>query len=123
MPWLMPMEARTEKLEDAEGFVDARLAASCATGNRALPSAQEPNDETDDGDEIIGTMTFHNDPLPDTSVSDWDWTRRRRCQLLWEAAAGRTGHLPGHGDELAGMPNHHVSRFHAIAPSRAQIST
>src|ERR1051325_4823955 len=44
---------------------------------------------------------------------------------LFPAAARHAPHKPPTSacEELAGKPNHHVSRFHAIAASNAQMST
>src|SRR5687767_9425401 len=85
---------------------------------------RKPRISPQSGDVTIGTITFHNNPLPlyHASLSGTDQTITAQ---LFLAAASAAPHKPPiiAWLELDGMPKYHVIRFQMIPPSNAQIST
>src|SRR5579859_2115482 len=89
-----------------------------------MPMTRKPPTNPQIGDEIMGTTTFQSRPLPNHQCSWLGMDQTMTFQLLC-AAARHAPHKPPTSacEELAGMPNHHVSRFQKMAASRAQIKT
>src|SRR4051812_39129818 len=76
------------------------------------------------GELTMGTTTFQSSPLPCHQWSLPGIDQISTCQSLFAAARHAPQRPPTSAcEELAGRPNHHVSRFHAIAASNAQIKT
>src|SRR5512144_2342681 len=73
------------------------------------------------GEVIIGTITFHHSPFPSHQCCLSGSAQMSTRQLLW-AAASAAPHSPPMSAwlELEGRPNHHVSKFQAMAPINAQ---
>src|SRR5215472_4482988 len=74
------------------------------------------------GDVTIGTITFQSSPLPSHQCRGSACDQMMTCQLFAEAAKAAPQRPPMSAWlELEGSPNHQVRRFHAIAPSKAQM--
>src|SRR5690349_10503200 len=76
------------------------------------------------GERIIGTITFQSSPFP-----CHQWSEAGCDQMITFQSPPAAPRAAPHNApisawlELDGSPNHHVIRFHTIAPSKAQIST
>src|SRR2546421_5668190 len=74
------------------------------------------------GDMTIGTMTFQSNPLPCHQWSAAGCDQMMTAQLFLEAANAAPQRPPMSAWlELDGSPNHHVTMFQIMPPSRAQI--
>src|SRR5258706_4278480 len=74
------------------------------------------------GEVPIGTMTFQRMPLPRYQCWALGWDQMMTCQLFCDAASAEPHNPPIRAWlELDGSPNHQVSRFQKIAPSKAQM--
>src|SRR6266581_3889069 len=74
------------------------------------------------GEVSMGTITFHSKPLPSQKCCLLGCDQIMTFQLPLEAARAEPQRPPMSAWlELDGRPNHQVSRFQMIAPSRAQM--
>src|SRR5882757_4931114 len=81
-----------------------------------------PRTSPANGEVTIGTMTFQSTPLPNHQWVLSGCDQMMTCQLLPEAARAEPHKPPIRAWlELEGKPNHHVTRFQIMAPSKAQI--
>src|SRR6266850_7192659 len=82
----------------------------------------KPKSKPASGDVIMGTITFHNNPLPRYQCWGSGCDQMMTFQLLLEAARAQPHRPPMRAWlELDGKPNHQVMRFQIMAPSNAQI--
>src|SRR5437868_1372080 len=82
----------------------------------------KPSSNPRAGDAIMGTTTFHNNPLPFHQASWFGIDQIITFQLLF-APAKAAPHKPPiiAWLELDGRPNHQVMRFQIMAPISVQI--
>src|SRR5262249_8825285 len=74
------------------------------------------------GDVTMGTITFHNSPLPSHQCSLLGCDQMITCQLPPDAASAEPHNPPiSAWLELEGSPNHQVIKFQMIAPNNAQM--
>src|SRR6187455_3544607 len=86
-----------------------------------MPITIKPRHKPSMGEVTIGTTTFQRIPLPSHQCSLPGMDQMITLQLLWAAARQAPQSPPTRAwEELDGSPNHHVSRFHTMPPSRAQ---
>src|SRR6266496_4051602 len=74
------------------------------------------------GEVIMGTITFHQSPLPSHQCCVDGTDQIMTFQSLWAAASAAPQRPPTSAWlELEGSPNHQVSRFQKIAPISEQM--
>src|SRR5688572_11609400 len=90
----------------------------------STPMIRKPSMKPANGEEIIGTKTFHSRPLFEVQPPSPAFDQISAPQLLWAAAIAEPHRPPISAcEDEDGSPRHQVIRFQTIAPSRAQMIT